>query len=118
MKENVIKDKSYHFALSIIAVVRMMPKTTDGYVIAKQLMRSGTSIGANVEEAIAAFSRDDFIFKMNTAWKEARETQYWLRLIRDSNMIPQQKVEPLIQEAEEIKKILSAIVKTSKERNV
>ena len=84
VKENIIRDKSYAFALSIIDLVRKFPKQNDGFVIGKQLLRSGTSVGANVEEAISAFSKKDFTYKMNSALKKARETHYWLRLVRDS----------------------------------
>ena len=111
-KENVVLDKSYEFALNIIQLVKKFPQRNDGYVIGRQLLKAGTSIGANIEEAIAAFSKQDFVFKMSIALKEARETHYWLRLIRDSNMIPED-VNELIEEVYELVKILTSIVKTS-----
>ena len=86
-KDNVIQRKSYSFALAIIGLVRKFPRDKEGYVIGNQLLKSGTSIGANVEEAIGAFSRNDFIYKMSLALKESRETHYWLRLIRDSKLV-------------------------------
>ncbi len=113
VKENIIRDKSYAFALSIIDLIRKFPKQTDGFVIGKQLLRSGTSIGANVEEAIGAFSKNDFTYKMNVALKEARETHYWLRLVRDSKLV-KFELDSYIEKAEELKKILSSIVKSSK----
>ena len=112
-KENIIQKKSYDFALNIINLVKHFPKTTEGYVISNQLIRSGTSVGANVEEAIAAFSKEDFAYKMNIALKEARESNYWLRIIRDSQIISNSNENQLITDSEEIIRILTSIVKTS-----
>ena len=98
MKDNIIQQKSYDFALKIIALYRDLVKGNE-YVFSKQLLRSGTSIGANVEGAQAAQSRADFISKMSIASKEARETSYWLRLLRDSNTITKSDIEPLLAEA-------------------
>ena len=80
------KEKSYSFALQIIRLYKSLLKQNE-FVLSKQLLRSGTSIGANVEEALAGQSRADFLSKMSIASKEARETHYWLRLIRDSETI-------------------------------
>ena len=77
--ENVVRDKSYLFALKIIRLHKGLRKQRE-FVISNQLLRSGTSIGANVEEATAAFTKRDFVYKMAIASKEARETHYWLRL--------------------------------------
>ena len=111
-----IKERTYEFGIEIIDISNKLPKNTAGYILGRQLLRSGTSIGANVEEATGAFSKDDFIFKINIALKEARETNYWLRLIKDSKMLRVTEMEEVLNEAENIKNILSAIVKTSKER--
>jgi four helix bundle protein len=100
VKENIIKDKSNTFALSIIDLVRKLPKQSDGFVIGKQSLKSGTSIGTNVEEAIGAFSKNDFTYKMNVALKEAREAHYWLRLVRDSKLV-KFELESYIEKAEE-----------------
>ncbi len=81
--------------------------------LARQVLRSGTSVGANVEEALAGISRLDFIAKMSIASKEARETHYWLRLLRDSKIIPDSKITSLETENLELIRILTAIVKTS-----
>jgi len=115
-KENIIRERTYNFALRIIRLVGKLPKRTEGFVLGKQVLKSGTSVGANVEEAIAAISREEFIYKMSVALKEARETSYWLRLIKDSGLLPASKMEAIIQEAEEIKKILGSIVKTSRRK--
>ena len=91
-----------------------MPDDYAAQTIGRQVLKSGTSIGANVEEAIGAASKRDFANKMAIAVKEARETHYWLRLIRDSQLMPVERIEPLIQEALEIKKILSKTVSTAR----
>lgn len=117
MKDNKkIKERAYEFAIDIIKLVGNLPKDTAGLVLGRQLVKSGTSIGANVEEATGAFSKDDFIFKMNIALKEARETNFWLRLICDAGMMKNIDVINTLNESENLKNILSAIVKTSKER--
>ena len=110
-----IVERTYKFALRIVKLVRILPKETAGFEIGKQLIRSGTSIAANVEEAQGAFSKKDFIYKMQTSFKEARETNLWLRLIVDSKLIGQSdELESLIQESAELSKILAQIVKSSK----
>ena len=111
-KPNLIKDKSYQFALRIISLYRQMQGQNE-YVLSKQLLRAGTSIGANVEEASAAQSRKDFAAKMAISSKEARETHYWLRLIRDSQLCMNIDVDPLIEDCEELIRVLTAIVKTT-----
>ena len=110
-----IKERSYEFALRIIILVRSIPSSRDGNVLGRQVLRSGTSIGANVE-ATGAFSIGDFIFKMNTASKEARETHYWLRLIRDSAILPPRRMNSIVNETEDIKNILGAIVRSSRRK--
>ena len=114
MEDNIIKTKSYAFALKIVKFVMGLPKGVIGYRIGGQLLDSGTSIGANVEEAIGAFSKSDFVYKMNTALKEARESNYWLRLIRDSGLTSENGVMFLLKDSEELISILTSIVKTSK----
>ncbi|MCD6152291.1 MAG: four helix bundle protein [Syntrophobacterales bacterium] len=111
-KPNIIKDKTYNFALKIIQLYQELRNQKE-FVLSKQLLKSGTSIGANVEEGTAAQSRKDFISKMAIASKEARETHYWLRLLRDSKFCENINVSSLIEESEEIIKIITAIVKTT-----
>ena len=113
-KENLILDKSFGFALSIIELYKLMVKQKE-YVMSKQLLRSGTSIGANIQEATAAISRKDFIFKMSISSKEARETKYWLRLIAKSD-ITNIDFNTHLNEINQIINILTAIVKTSQQR--
>ncbi len=113
-KDNLIVGKSYQFALMVIELYKFLTDNKREYVLSKQLLRSGTSIGANVNEAQAAISKKDFIAKMSIASKEARESKYWLLLLRDSNYIDnnKSKVEALFLEIDSIIKILTSIVKT------
>ena len=112
-KENVIQSRSFDFAMEIIKFYKHCLDTNE-YVLSKQLVRSGTSIGANVEEASAAQSKKDFIAKMSISSKEARETRYWLRLFSKSGII-EYDYTFLMKEIEEIINILTAIVKTSQQ---
>ena len=114
MKENVIRQKSYAFALEIISLYKALSNDKKEFVLSKQILRSGTSIGANVEEALAASSKADFISKMNIAAKENRETSYWLRLLKDSGFLTEAGFNSLHQDCKEIQKILSSILMTSK----
>jgi len=112
--ENIIRVKTFDFALSIIELYKIM-KAQKEYVLSKQLLRSGTSIGANVEEATAAISKKDFTAKMSISSKEARETRYWLLLLEKSKLVDINLKRPLY-DIEEIINILTAIVKTSQSR--
>ncbi|MFC6996237.1 four helix bundle protein [Rufibacter roseus] len=113
-RENVIIDKSYAFALRVIKLYKFLTQEQKEFVLAKQLLRSGTSIGANVEEAIAASSKADFVHKLNIAAKEARETSYWLRLLKDSQYIPENAFDSIHEDCLEIRKIISKILITMK----
>lgn len=110
-KDNIILDKSFDFALSIIKLYKEMI-TQNEYILSKQMLRSGTSIGANIEEATAAISKKDFTAKMSISSKEARETRYWLRLIEKSDLV-KIDVKNQLNDVEQIINILTAIVKTS-----
>jgi four helix bundle protein len=110
-KENVIVDKSFEFSLEIIELYKLL-KSNNEFVLSKQVLRSGTSIGANVEEAVGGFSKRDFTAKMGIALKEARETRYWLRLLDRSQIVKCELTEHM-KKAEELVNILTAIVKTS-----
>ena len=113
--ENVIASKSFQFALEIIQLFRELQAHHE-YVLSRQLLRSGTSIGANVEEANAGQSRRDFIAKMSIASKEARETKYWLRLLQESKLVDIDVSQHLAQ-ADELCRILTSIVKTASEKS-
>ncbi|SNV34587.1 four helix bundle protein [Chryseobacterium taklimakanense] len=111
--ENTIRDKSFDFALMIIELFKIC-KSQNEFVISKQLLRSGTSIGANVQEATAGFSKKDFLYKMAIASKEARETQYWILLLSKSKLVVFNE-EKYLTEIQSIVNILTSIVKTTSE---
>ncbi len=111
MAKSIIKGKSYKFALETIQFCSLL-RDRKHFEIAKQLLRSGTSIGANVEEALAGQSKKDFYAKMCIASKEARETNYWLRLIKDATLFDDKDLENLLNNSLELIKILTSIVKT------
>lgn len=112
-QDNLIQIKTFDFALEIIKFY-LECKSQNEYVLSKQILRSGTSIGANIEEAIAAQSKKDFISKLSIANKEARETKYWLRLFQSSNLV-QIEIGSHLKEIESIINILTKIIKTSSE---
>ncbi|GET24885.1 four helix bundle protein [Prolixibacter sp. NT017] len=114
MKENQVVDKSFAFALKIVELSRYLMKEKNEYILSKQVLRSGTSIGANIEEAQGGFSKKDFSAKMGIAYKEARETKYWLRLLHQSGYIDEAKLNSLLPGCEELLKMLYYIVKNSK----
>jgi four helix bundle protein len=111
MAKSIIKQKSYDFALKIVRLCIML-KEDRHYEISSQLLRCGTSIGANVEEALAGSSKKDFFAKMSIASKEVRETNYWLRLIKDVGLFDKHHLCMLITKSDELVKILTSIVKT------
>lgn len=113
-KENIIQKKSYNFALRIIQLNQLVIEENKEYVLAKQILKSGTSIGANIEEAIGAQSRRDFKAKLSISYKEARETHYWLRLLRDSKIIDINLSESMLDDCDELLKIIGSIIKTLK----
>jgi len=112
MKHNLVQEKSYSFAIRILAVARWL-RAKKKFDLGSQVLRAGTGIGSNVEEALAAVSRPDFVAKMGIASKEARETYYWLRLLRDASMVPHPRIQPLVDECLELVRILTAIMKTA-----
>ena len=112
MKKSLIQEKTYAFALSIIELYRSLIRKNE-YVMSKQLLKAGTSVGANVEEALAGQSRPDFLSKMSIASKEARESNYWLRLLGDSGIIEREHLENPLAESKEIVCMLTSIVKTT-----
>lgn len=113
MKENIIAVKSYQFAINIVNLSKELVAEKE-YLLSKQILKSGTSIGANVEEAIGGISKKDFRAKMSISYKEARETQYWLRLLKDTNYISTNIFEELNYELTSVLKILFRIIETSK----
>lgn len=116
MKTNVLKEKSYKFALRTVKLYQHLSVERKEYVLSKQVLRSGTSVGANVEEAYQGESKMDFIHKLSIANKEAFETHYWLRLVRDSVMLEAKIAESLMNDCDELQRMLVAAIKTSKSR--
>lgn len=113
-KENIIQNKTYAFALKIIVLSKKLNHENKEFILSRQLLKSGTSIGANVEEAIGAQSRKDFYAKLTIAYKEARETSYWLRLLKDAQIAKEEDSNELLKELEEILKLIGSIQKTIK----
>ena len=110
-----ITDRTFSFALRVVRLCQKLDeKPGTGRSLAKQLLRSGTSIGANVEEAQAAQSRADFVCKLSIALKETRETHYWLRLLTESEILKRELLAPITKESEELAKILGAIVRSTR----
>ncbi|MBL0013214.1 MAG: four helix bundle protein [Flavobacterium sp.] len=117
MKENVIQVKSYAFAVKIVTIYKHLCENKKEYVLSKQLLRSGTSIGANVEEAIGGQSEKDFFAKLTIAYKEARETHYWVRLLTDTEFISKEESESLLFDVDELLKIIGSIQKTLRNKS-
>lgn len=109
MKENLIQRKSYEFSLRIIRLYRELTEKKKEFILSKQVLRSGTAIGAMIEEAIGGQSRKDFTAKIAIAYKEARETRYWLRLLRDSGLITAEQAVSYLEDCESILRIIGKI---------
>ena len=114
-KDNIIVQKSYAFALQIIQLYKSLIDKKE-FVLSKQVLRSGTSIGANIHEAVGSESKKDFIHKLGIAVKEARETSYWLNLLKDSNYLPNDEFVRLNNLCDELIRILNSLILTIKER--
>ncbi|MBQ8296253.1 MAG: four helix bundle protein [Ruminococcus sp.] len=114
MNQNVILEKSKKFAIRIINLYKFLANEKKEFVLSKQVLRSGTSVGANVKEAVNAQSRADFISKMSIALKEAGETEYWLELLHETDYISNQQFQSIITDCKELLKILTSIVKSAK----
>ena len=112
MADSIAREKSYTFALAVIRLCTQL-KEQKQFEMASQLLRCGTSIGANVEEALAGYSRREFAAKMSIASKEAREANYWLRLLTDAGILEGGERKELLDRSEELIKILTSIVKTT-----
>ena len=112
MEENIILTKTYNFALRIIELYKYLSEHKKEYTLSKQILKSGTSIGANSEEAAGSISKKEFRAKFFIAYKEARETHYWIRLPKDSGYIDPKLSISLIEDLDQILKILGAILKT------
>lgn len=113
MKENLIRTKSFDFALQIIETYKLLNSKNE-YILSKQLLRSGTSIGANIHEGTQAQSKKDFVSKLSISLKEACETEYWLRLLQESDYLTEKEIGTLLTEVKSLIKILTSIIKTTR----
>jgi four helix bundle protein len=114
MKSDVLKERTYAFALRTIKLSRYLVSEKKEFVLSRQILRSGTSIGANVEEAGQAQSKIDFIHKLSISQKESFETHYWIRLLRDSELINPSLAESLLEDCQQIQKLLTSSIRTAK----
>ena len=117
INDNVVEQKSFNFAVRIVNLYRHLLSEFKEYTISKQILRSGTSIGANVAEAIQAQSRPDFVSKLNIALKESTETKYWLKLMKATGYLTEKEYNSLFDDCTEIEKILTTIIKTTKKNS-
>jgi four helix bundle protein len=114
MNENVIKEKSFRFAVRVVMLYKYLKSEKKEYILSKQLMRSGTSIGTNVRESQNAESKADFIHKLTIAQKEADETLYWLELLKETDYITTDEFQSLEVDASELLKIIRSIILSTK----
>ena len=114
--QSIVQDKSFRFAVQLVGYIRRQPKDHVNLVLTRQLLRSGTSVGANIEEALGGHSRKDFVAKLAIAAKEARETRYWLRLIRETQPHDQQELADLLKECAGLLKMLNSIILTTRRK--
>ena len=116
-KSNVIVNKSMDFAVRIVNLYKYLTKEKSEYILSKQLLRSGTSIGANVNEAVRAQSPADFLAKMHISLKEAGETEYWIKLLEKTDYLSKVQANSILKDCERLIKILVSIIKTTKANN-
>lgn len=113
MKENLIQTESKAFAVRIVRLYQFLCDQRKEYILSKQLLRSGTSIGANVTESLCGISKKDFLAKMHIAFKECAESQYWLDLLHETNYLSTEEFNSISTDCEELQKLLSSITKTA-----
>ena len=115
MAGNPVKEKSFRFAVRIVRLCKFLTEEKKDYVISRQILRSGTSIGANVKEALQAESKADFIHKLSISLKEASETEYWLQLLKETEYLDQAAYDSMMADCVELLKLLTSIIKSSKQ---
>lgn len=116
MKNNIVQEKSYQFAIRIVKLYKYLCQEKKEFVLSKQLLRCGTAIGANIEEAIGGQSEKDFFAKLTIGYKETRETHYWIRLLIDTDYLTKEQSESILTDTEELLKIIGSIQKTMKNK--
>lgn len=112
--KNIVKEMSYSFSIRIVKLFKYLQEEKKEFVLSKQILKSGTSIGANIEEANSAQSKKDFIAKIQISLKEAKETHYWIRLLRDTSYLEEKLANSLLNDCNSIISVLTSILKTSK----
>ena len=115
-KKNVLKEKSFLFSVRVVKLYQHLKNEQKEYDLARQVLRSGTSVGANIEEAIGGYSRKDFYARLGIAYKEARETRYWLQLLLATEILEEKLSKSLEKDCNELIKLLVAILKTNKDK--
>lgn len=118
MADNAIKEKSLSFAIRCVSLYKYLRENRDEYILSKQMLRSGTSIGANIREALCAESDKDFIHKLHIALKEANETQYWFEVMLHSDIISQNEFDSINNDNSELIALLTSIIKRTKQKNI
>jgi four helix bundle protein len=116
-KESLVEKKAFSFAIRIVRLYKFMQENSKEFVLSKQVLRAGTSIGANINEALSAESSSDFVHKMAIAAKEVREASYWLRLLKETDFIDEKSFDSIHQECKELLKMLNSIILSTKEKN-
>ena len=116
--DNIVLDKSFNFAVRIVKLYKYLRYTIDERVLSTQVLKSGTSIGANIREALRSSSRKEFIVKMNISLKEAYETEYWLELLYKTEYISEKEYNSIFPECRELTNILSQIILTAKSKDI
>ncbi|MBT5492490.1 four helix bundle protein [bacterium] len=114
MNDNILVDKSFKFAVRIVKLYKYLCESKKEYTLSKQLLRSGTSIGANINEAQEAQSKNDFISKLSISLKEARESKYWIELLKETDYLSKSEATSIIEDLVEILKLLTSIIKSTK----
>lgn len=115
MKDNVVKDKSFDFSVRIVKLYRYLTTEKQEYIMSKQVFRCGTSIGANICEAVQGSSSADFVAKLSISLKEASETDYWLRLLHKTGYLEKDQFDSIVEDCQELIKLLTVIIKKTKE---
>ena len=114
-RDNIIRTKSFDFSVRIVNLYKILYYESHEKTISTQLLRSATSVGANIEESLAAFSKKEFIFKLQISYKESFESRYWLKLLFKTEYLKEQEFTSLLNDVEEVIKILTVILKSAKE---
>ena len=116
-KGNIVQEKSFTFAIRIVKLYKFLTEEKKEFILSKQLLRSGTSIGANIEESIGGQSERDFFMKITISYKETRETIYWLKLLKATEYLTEEQANSILADAEELSRIIGKIQLTMKSRN-